>query len=54
VAIASNESFSGWKKTSIDHRLCAAIADRLTFNGTIVKTVPTPLRARRPVRPHPN
>ena len=29
VAIASNESFSGWTKTFTDPRLCAAIVDRL-------------------------
>ena len=33
VAIASNESFSGWTKTFTDPRLCAAIVDRLTFAG---------------------
>ncbi len=38
VAIASNESFSGWTKTFTDPRLCAAIVDRLTFNGTILET----------------
>lgn len=38
VAIASNESFSGWRKTFTDPRLCAAIVDRLTFNGTIIET----------------
>lgn len=38
IAIASNESFSGWTKTFTDPRLCAAIVDRLTFNGTIVET----------------
>jgi DNA replication protein DnaC len=38
VAIASNESFSGWTKTFTDPRLCAAIVDRLTFNGTIIET----------------
>jgi DNA replication protein DnaC len=38
VAIASNESFSGWTRTFTDPRLCAAIVDRLTFNGTIVET----------------
>lgn len=38
VAIASNESFSGWTKTFTDLRLCAAIVDRLTFNGTIIET----------------
>ena len=38
VAIASNESFSGWTKTFTEPRLCAAIVDRLTFNGTIIET----------------
>jgi len=38
IAIASNESFSGWKKTFTDSRLCAAIVDRLTINGTIIET----------------
>jgi len=38
VAIASNESFSGWTKTFTDPRLCAAIVDRLTFDGNIIET----------------
>ena len=38
VAIASNESFSGWTKTFTDPRLCAAIVDRLTFGGSIIET----------------
>ncbi|GHE90003.1 hypothetical protein GCM10018785_66220 [Streptomyces longispororuber] len=38
VAIASNKSFGGWTKTFTDPRLCAAIVDRLTFNGTIIET----------------
>ncbi len=38
VAIATNESFSGWTKTFTDPRLCAAIVDRLTFKGTIIET----------------
>ncbi|GAB0102740.1 IS21-like element helper ATPase IstB [Nocardia sp. JMUB6875] len=38
VAIASNESFSGWTKTFTDARLCAAIVDRLTFGGNIIET----------------
>ena len=38
VAIASNESFTGWGKTSTDPRLCAAIVDRFTFGGAIVET----------------
>ncbi len=38
VAIASNESFSGWTKTFTDPRLCAAIVDRITYGGTIIET----------------
>ena len=38
VAIASNESFSGWTKTFTDPRLGAAIVDRLPFGGTIIET----------------
>lgn len=40
IAIASNESFSGWTKPFTDPppRLCAAIVDRPTFNGTISET----------------
>lgn len=38
VAIAPNESFGGWTKTFTDPLLCAAIVDRLTFNGTIIET----------------
>ncbi|MER7506712.1 ATP-binding protein [Nonomuraea pusilla] len=38
VAIASNESFSGWTKTFTEPRLCAAIVDRLTYGGNIVET----------------
>lgn len=44
VAIASNESFSGWTKTFTDPRLCAAIVDRLTFKGTIIETGTDPYR----------
>ncbi|MEU8319694.1 ATP-binding protein [Nonomuraea sp. NPDC048881] len=40
VAIASNESFSGWTRTFTDPRLCAATVDRLTFDGNIIETVP--------------
>jgi hypothetical protein len=29
---------SGWTETFTDPRLCAAIVDRLTFNGTIIET----------------
>ena len=38
VAIASNESFSGWTKTFTDPRLCAAIVNRRTFAGNIIET----------------
>ncbi|MFD5543428.1 ATP-binding protein, partial [Streptomyces sp. NPDC127079] len=38
AAIASNESFSGRTKTFTDPRLCAAIADRLTFGGNLIQT----------------
>ena len=38
IAIASNQSFSGWTDTSTDPRLCAAIVDRLTYHGTIIET----------------
>ena len=38
MAIASNESFSGWTKTFTDPRLCTAIIDRLTFAGNIIET----------------
>jgi DNA replication protein DnaC len=44
IAIASNESFSGWTKTFTDPRLCAAIVDRLTFGGNIVETGTTSYR----------
>ena len=38
ITIASNESFSGWTKTSTDPRVRAAIVDRLTSTGTIIET----------------
>ncbi|MFD9040858.1 IS21-like element helper ATPase IstB [Streptomyces bottropensis] len=38
VAIASNESFSGWTRTFTDPRLCAAIVDRITYGGNIIET----------------
>ncbi len=44
VAIASNESFSGWTRTFTDPRLCAAIVDRLTFGGNIIETGTTSYR----------
>jgi DNA replication protein DnaC len=44
IAIASNEPFSGWAKTFTDPRLCAAIVDRLTYNGHIIETGTTSYR----------
>ena len=38
LAVASNEAFSSWTKTFTDPRLCAAIVDRLTYNGHIIET----------------
>lgn len=38
VPAPADESFGGWTKTFTDPRLCAAIVDRLTFNGTIIET----------------
>lgn len=38
IAIASNDSFGNWTRTFTDPRLCAAIIDRLTYNGTIIET----------------
>lgn len=38
IAIASNQSFSGWTDTFTDPRLCAAIVDRLTYHGTVIET----------------
>ncbi len=38
MAIASNESFSGWTKTFTYPRLCAAIVDRLPYGGNIIET----------------
>jgi DNA replication protein DnaC len=47
VAIASNQAFSGWTSTFTDPRLCAAIVDRLTFNGTIIQTGTSSYRRAR-------
>lgn len=44
IAIATNEPFSGWTKTFTDPRLCAAIVDRLTFDGHIIETGTTSYR----------
>jgi DNA replication protein DnaC len=54
IAVASNAPFSEWQRTFTDPRLCAAIVDRLTFNGHIIETgsssyrLATTLARRRP------
>jgi len=53
VAIASNQSFSGWTKTVTDPRLCAAIADRLTFGGNIIETARPHTVSRTPAASAP-
>ena len=44
VAIASGEPSSRWTKTFADPRPGAAIAERLTFHGTIIETGATSFR----------
>jgi DNA replication protein DnaC len=44
--VASNAPFSEWHKTFLDRRLCAAIVDRLTFNGHIIETGTSSFRLR--------
>ena len=44
MAIAADESLSCWTRTFTDPRLCAAIVDRLTFNGHIIETGTTSYR----------
>jgi IstB-like ATP binding protein len=50
VAIAINESFTGWTKTFTCPRLCAAIVDRLTFAGNIIETGTCSYRLAHPQR----
>lgn len=38
TAVASDAPFSEWDNTFTDPGLCAAIADRLTFDGTLIQT----------------
>ncbi|MFF4763320.1 ATP-binding protein [Streptomyces sp. NPDC001292] len=38
IAVATNSPFAEWEKTFGDRRLCAAIADRLTFRCTLIQT----------------
>ncbi|GAA2170708.1 hypothetical protein GCM10009727_95290 [Actinomadura napierensis] len=51
LAIASNDSSGGWTKTFTDPRLCAAIVDRLTYNGAIIGNRHRLLPARPNPRP---
>ena len=44
IAVGSNEPFSSWTSTFTDPRLCAAIVDRLTYNGHIIETGTTSYR----------
>lgn len=44
VAIASNESFSGWTMSFTYPRLCAPIVDLLTFHGAVIETGVTSYR----------
>lgn len=56
IAVGSNEPFSSWTKTFTDPRLCAAIVDRLTYNGHIIETGTTSYRlahARARLQPSP-
>jgi DNA replication protein DnaC len=38
TAVATNSPFAEWDKTFGDCRLCAAIADRITFHCTLIQT----------------
>ena len=38
IAVSSNAPFSEWPRTFTDPRLCAAIVDRITFNGHLIET----------------
>ncbi|MFJ4634335.1 IS21-like element helper ATPase IstB [Streptomyces hygroscopicus] len=38
TAVATNSPFAEWDKTFGDPRLCAAIADRITFRCTLIQT----------------
>ncbi|GAB3001267.1 MULTISPECIES: ATP-binding protein [Amycolatopsis] len=46
IAIATNAPFSEWPKTFTDQRLCRAVIDRMTFNGTIIETGSESYRAQ--------
>ncbi|WP_326594664.1 ATP-binding protein [Streptomyces sp. NBC_01803] len=38
TAVATNSPFAEWDKIFADPRLCAAIADRITFRCTLIQT----------------
>ncbi|WP_405682138.1 ATP-binding protein [Streptomyces sp. NBC_00057] len=38
TAVATNSPFAEWDKIFADPRLCAAIADRITFRRTLIQT----------------
>src|SRR3984885_2581533 len=52
IAIASNAAFSEWTSAFTDPRLCAAIVDRLTYDGHIITTGTSSYRLRATVRRH--
>lgn len=54
IAVASNAPFSEWKHTLTDQRLCAAVVDRLTFNGHILETGADSYRLRTTQERHRN
>ncbi|MFJ8856479.1 ATP-binding protein [Streptomyces sp. NPDC102437] len=57
TAVATNSPFAEWDKAFGDPRLCAAIADRITFRCTLIRPAPTPTASRPPkpaVKPQPH
>jgi DNA replication protein DnaC len=52
IAIASNAAFSEWTSAFTDPRLCAAIVDRLTYDGHIITTGASSYRLRAAARRH--
>ncbi|WP_321184157.1 ATP-binding protein [Embleya scabrispora] len=45
--------FTEWDRTFTDPRLCAAIADRLTFKGILIQTGSESFRPRATEAEHP-
>lgn len=52
IAIASNAAFSEWTSAFTDPRLCAAIVDRLTYDGHIITTGTSSYRLRTATARH--